>query len=167
MFSQFLVVSWLINIRVTKQLVANVFFLWDNLYAGNTHFHELKLKLILYVLNYFEETLIHICLHIYIYICWHWNSSGLGILSFKRQIVIAHRIFRSNSNKICSARVKMCTTDHNKIVHTSRQCNCRDVCKISLYLFSIFETSIPNFDRISNSIKIALVGRAPGPKQEW
>ena len=25
-----------------------------------------------------------------------------------------------------------CSTDRNKILHTSRQCNCRDVCKISL-----------------------------------
>ena len=28
---------------------------------------------------------------------------------------------------------KKYTTDHNEIVHTSRQCNCRDVCKISLW----------------------------------
>ena len=27
---------------------------------------------------------------------------------------------------------KMYSTDHNEILHTSRQCNCRDVCKISL-----------------------------------
>ena len=26
---------------------------------------------------------------------------------------------------------KMHSTDYNKISHTSRQCNCRDVCKIS------------------------------------
>ena len=25
------------------------------------------------------------------------------------------------------------STDHNEILHTSRQCNCRDVCKISLW----------------------------------
>ena len=29
---------------------------------------------------------------------------------------------------------KMYSIDHNEIVHTSRQCNCRDVCKISLWL---------------------------------
>ena len=28
---------------------------------------------------------------------------------------------------------KMCSYDHNEILHTSRQCNCRDVCKISLW----------------------------------
>ena len=28
---------------------------------------------------------------------------------------------------------KMFSTDHNEISHTSRQCNCRDVCKISLW----------------------------------
>ena len=27
---------------------------------------------------------------------------------------------------------KMYCANHNKILHTSRQCNCRDVCKISL-----------------------------------
>ena len=25
------------------------------------------------------------------------------------------------------------STDHNEILHTSRQCHCRDVCKISLW----------------------------------
>ena len=29
---------------------------------------------------------------------------------------------------------KMCSTDRKEILHTSRQCNCRDVCKISLWL---------------------------------
>ena len=28
---------------------------------------------------------------------------------------------------------KMYSTNHNKILHTSRQCNCRDVCKILLW----------------------------------
>ena len=28
---------------------------------------------------------------------------------------------------------KIYYTNHNKILHTSRQCNCRDVCKISLW----------------------------------
>ena len=27
---------------------------------------------------------------------------------------------------------KICSTDHNEMLHTSRQYNCRDVCKISL-----------------------------------
>ena len=58
---------------------------------------------------------------------------------------------------------KMYSTDHNEILYTSRQCNCRDVCKISMWsLEHILNYSTPNFDRISNSIEIPLVGRAPG-----
>ena len=30
---------------------------------------------------------------------------------------------------------KTYSTAHNKILHMSRQCNCRDVCKISLWSF--------------------------------
>ena len=30
---------------------------------------------------------------------------------------------------------KMYSTDHNEILHKSRQLHCRDVCKISLWLF--------------------------------
>ena len=29
---------------------------------------------------------------------------------------------------------QMCSTNHNEILHMSRQCNCRDLCKISLWL---------------------------------
>ena len=28
---------------------------------------------------------------------------------------------------------KIYVTDHNEVLHTSRQCNCRDMCKISLW----------------------------------
>ena len=42
---------------------------------------------------------------------------------------------------------KRYSTDHNKILHTSRQCNCRDVCKILLWWVE----------------HISLVGRAPSP----
>ena len=64
--------------------------------------------------------------------------------------------------KIAVLWFKIYSTDHNKILHTSRQYNCRDVCKISLWSIKhILNKSIPNFDRISNSIEIALVGRAP------
>ena len=56
----------------------------------------------------------------------------------------------------------MYSTDHNEILHTSRQCYCRDVCKISLWsVEQILNYSTPNFDRISNSIEIPLVGQAP------
>ena len=33
---------------------------------------------------------------------------------------------------------KMYSTDHNEILHTSRQCNCRDVCKVSLWSVMYF-----------------------------
>ena len=57
----------------------------------------------------------------------------------------------------------MYVADHNDILHTSRQCHCRDVCKISLWSVEyIRNKSILNFHRISNSIEICLVGRAPG-----
>ena len=60
---------------------------------------------------------------------------------------------------------KMYSTDHNEILHTSRQLHCRDVCKISLWSVTyILNWSTPNFDWISNSIEISLVGRAPGAR---
>ena len=47
---------------------------------------------------------------------------------------------------------KMYSTDYNEILHISRQCNCRDVCKISSWLVKyVLNYSIPNF-----------VGRARG-----
>ena len=59
---------------------------------------------------------------------------------------------------------KMYSTDHNEILHTSRQCYCRDVCKIKLWsVEQMLNYSTPNFDRISNSIEIPWVGQAPGP----
>ena len=57
---------------------------------------------------------------------------------------------------------KICLADHNEILHTSRQCNCRDVCKISLWSIEyISNQSTTNVGRTSNSIKISLAGRAP------
>ena len=43
-------------------------------------------------------------------------------------------IFRSNSKLDQNSKCwfKLCRTGHNDILHTSRQFNCRDVCKISL-----------------------------------
>ena len=53
---------------------------------------------------------------------------------------------------------EICITDHNEILHTSRECNCRDVGKNSLWsVENILTKNIPNFDRISNSLKIPLV----------
>ena len=49
------------------------------------------------------------------------------------------------------------------MLHTSRECCCRDVCKISLWAVEqILNQSTANFDRILNSIEIPLVGVAPG-----
>ena len=60
--------------------------------------------------------------------------------------------------------LKMYSPNHNKILHMSRQCNCRDMCKILLRLVEhILNYSTPNFDRISNSIEIPLM--APGNPQ--
>ena len=54
-------------------------------------------------------------------------------------------------------------TNHNGILHTSRQYNCRDVCKISLCsVGNVLNWGTGNFDRISNSIEIPLTGRASG-----
>ena len=55
------------------------------------------------------------------------------------------------------------SADHNDVLHTSRQCHCRDVSKISLWSVKYIQNwSVLNFHRISNSIEICLVGRAPG-----
>ena len=56
----------------------------------------------------------------------------------------------------------MLSVDHNEILHTSRQCNCCAVCKISLRsVDNILAYSTPNFDRISNLIEILLEGQEP------
>ena len=50
---------------------------------------------------------------------------------------------------------KKCSAEHNKMLHTSRQCYCRDVCKILLW--SVDQTlnhSITKFHWISNSIEV-------------
>ena len=56
-------------------------------------------------------------------------------------------------------------TDHNDIFHTSRQCNCRDMRKISLYLVKhILNYNTPNFYPIPNLIEMPLMGWAPGER---
>ena len=55
------------------------------------------------------------------------------------------------------------SANRNEILHTSRQKHCRDMCKILLWLFEyILNQCNANFARISNWIKIPLVGWAPG-----
>ena len=70
-------------------------------------------------------------------------------------------IFRSNSKLDQSLKWsgwKMQSTDHNEILHTSRQCDCHNVCKNSLWSIDDgLNYSAPNFDRISNSIEIPQV----------
>ena len=57
---------------------------------------------------------------------------------------------------------KTCSNDHNKILHMSQQCYCRDMCKISSWSIQyVMYKNIINFRWISNSIEISLVGQAP------
>ena len=59
----------------------------------------------------------------------------------------------------------MCSTDHSEILHTSRQLHYRGVCIILLWLVEyVLNQSTAYFGRISNSIEIPLVGRAPKPQ---
>ena len=54
---------------------------------------------------------------------------------------------------------KIYLTDHNDILHKSRQYNCRDVSKISVWSMGyILNQNTANFGRISNSIEISLIG---------
>ena len=54
---------------------------------------------------------------------------------------------------------KMGSTDHNEILHTSRQYYYRDVCKISLWSAEyVMNKNIAKFDWISNLFEILLVG---------
>ena len=66
-------------------------------------------------------------------------------------------------SKLGALWFKIGSIDHNEILHTSQQCNCRDVCKISLWsLEYILNQITAKFCRISNSIEIPFVGWAPG-----
>ena len=56
----------------------------------------------------------------------------------------------------------MCSADHNEILHTPRQCYCRDMFKILLWSAEyVMKESIRNFHWISNSIEMSLMGRVP------
>ena len=62
------------------------------------------------------------------------------------------------STKICRSLI------WNVLIRSQQNfAHCNDVCKISLWSVTyILNWSSPNFGRISNSIEISLVGRAPG-----
>ena len=67
---------------------------------------------------------------------------------------------RSIFGVLCS---KICSTNHNEMLHTSRQLECRDMHNMSWWLTEyIMNTSIIKFHWISTSIEISLVARAPG-----
>ena len=75
-------------------------------------------------------------------------------------------IFRSNS-KFNEILYQLCSYSlHIRPITTefyTRQLHVRDGCKISSWSVEpILNQNTANFDRISNSIKISLVGRAPG-----
>ena len=97
----------------------------------------------------------------------HWNAEGFRPMRKSRPVWCTHptdhiSIESEIRPKFAMLWFKMHPTDHNEILHTTRQCNCRDVCKISLWSVELFlNDSTPNFGRISNSIKIPLVGQGP------
>ena len=56
----------------------------------------------------------------------------------------------------------MCPTDHNEILHMSRQCYCRGMCKISLWSDEYaMNKSITKVHLISNAIETSLARRPP------
>ena len=62
-------------------------------------------------------------------------------------------------SKFGMLKFKLCLTDRNEILHTSRQLHCRDVYKFLLWsVVYILNQSTANFGRISNSIEMSLVG---------
>ena len=73
-----------------------------------------------------------------------------------------------NRSKFALFWFEICSTDHNELLHRSRQCYCRDISKISLSAAEyVMKKSVTKFHWISNSIEISLVVRAPGPNVLW
>ena len=61
---------------------------------------------------------------------------------------------------------EVCLADRRGTLHMSRQLHCRGVCKILWWSVGyILGRSAADFDRVSNSIEVSLVGRAPGVTQ--
>ena len=68
-----------------------------------------------------------------------------------------------NSIKICSALIQDMFNPSQR--NFARYCNCRDLCKFSLWSVKyILNQGTANFGQISSSIKISSVGRPPGLK---
>ena len=83
--------------------------------------------------------------------CQHWSDSGARPTN---DISISFEI----RPKFAVLWFKIYSTDHNEILHKPRQCNCRGVCKISLWSVEhILNYSAPNFDRIS--VQFGTAGR--------
>ena len=62
--------------------------------------------------------------------------------------------------------LEVCLADRRGILHMSRQLHCRGVCGILWWSVEyILGRSTADFGRISNSIGVSLVGRAPGVTQ--
>ena len=58
---------------------------------------------------------------------------------------------------------KIWSTDHNEILHTSRQCYCGDLCKLLLWSVEyIMNKSMTKLHWIWNLMEISLVGRIHG-----
>ena len=83
----------------------------------------------------------------------------------RQQALIRQTIFRPNSlirSKFSVLWFKMCSTNHNEVLHMPHQYYCRDVCKISLWSAEYaMNPCIAKFNWILISIKISIVGQAP------
>ena len=56
----------------------------------------------------------------------------------------------------------VCSADRGAVLHTSRPLHCRGVCEISLWLVGyVLSRSAADFGRVSGSVWVSLVGRAP------
>ena len=108
---------------------------------------------------------------------FHWNFIFRDSINTKLPLVqmmawhspspVPLTTFRLNSKldqHLCSGLMNF--IDHIEILHPSRQCNCHDMCKISLWSVEyVLNYSTPNSYRISNSIEIPLVGQ--GKMMVW
>ena len=93
-------------------------------------------------------------------------------VAVRSQAPVPLTVFRSNSKfnkkKIEVLWFEICSADHSDIFPTSRQCYCRDVCKISLRSAEyVMSKSIAKFHWIPKSVEIPLVGRTPGHLASW
>ena len=80
-----------------------------------------------------------------------------GVSHHRQLDSLLNDLFRLTTKKTSKPRIA------GRLMHMSQHCHCRDVCKISLRsVGNILNQSTANFNRISSSIEIPFVGRAPG-----